>query len=547
MGWGLTSQRVVYIKGMLPDLVLDKTWEKALDLLENSGSHIFLTGRAGTGKSTLLNHWRSVTKKQIAVLAPTGVAAVNVKGQTVHSFCRFRPDITVDQVKKLRLKPEENIYKKLDAIVIDEISMTRADILDCVDKFLRINRDKRRLPFGGAQMIFIGDLYQLPPVVTREEKAHFSDYYQSPYFFDAKVFEKMQLELIELTHMFRQTDAEFIGLLEAIRTNQASPNDMNLLNARHSNGIHRGLVTPQDNEVGGSSIPGGFTITLTSTNQQAEEINTLRLEELKGKTWRFPGYTTGEFDNKSLPTLPVLELKTGAQVMLLNNDAEGRWVNGSVGKITKILRRSGLAEVVKVKLSEGETVDVLPHTWELFKMRVETGSGGLASEVVGTFNQYPIKLAWAVTIHKSQGKTFDQVIIDVGRGTFAHGQLYVALSRCRSLEGITLKQPLEPRHILLDPRVAMFHDRFRYQQAQAKLPEMEKIARLQQAIATGAGLEIEYLRGAGEWVKRHIKPLKVGDIKHSGKTFLGLEAEDLSTDKPCLLRLDRIVNILEET
>jgi len=303
---------------------------------------------------------------------------------------------------------------------------------------------------------------------------------------------------------------------------------MNLLNARHSG------VLPE----------GNFTITLTSTNQQAEDINSLQLDQLKGKTWRFPGYTTGEFDNKSLPTSPVLELKTGAQVMLLNNDADGRWVNGSVGQITKINRRGGLSEVIKVKLSGGETVEVLPHTWELFKMRV--GNGGLISDVVGTFNQYPIKLAWAVTIHKSQGKTFDRVIIDVGRGTFAHGQLYVALSRCRSLEGITLRQPLQPRHILLDPRVAIFHDKFRYQQAQAALPLMEKLAQLERAIAEGGTLEIEYLRGTAEWTKRKIRPQKVGDMEHAGKTFLGLEAEDVTAHnpgQPCLLRLDRIVGI----
>jgi len=416
----------------------------ALEIMEDSGRSIFITGRAGTGKSTLLNLFRDSTRKRVAILAPTGVAALNVKGQTIHSFFGFKPGITPDQINNLRLNSKVNIYRKLDTIVIDEVSMVRADLLDCVDRFMRLNGREFDKPFGGVQMVFIGDLYQLPPVVTSGEKAVFQSLYETPYFYGARVFNSFDMEFVELDKIYRQHDDQFIALLNAIRNNSIAEESLKILNQR---------CQPEF-----EPPPDEFYVYLTTTNKLAEEINYERLADLKGSLYTFTGNVKGDFGREYMPTAIELEVKVGAQVMMLNNDAEGRWVNGSIGTITGITQNWKGEHVIIAKLVDGEEVEIAPLTWEIFRFFIK--SRGLQSEVIGTFKQYPLMLAWAVTIHKSQGKTFDRVIIDIGRGTFAHGQIYVALSRCTTPEGIVLKKPVLKKHIWTNYQVTDFLSKY---------------------------------------------------------------------------------------
>lgn len=438
---------------------LNTQFLRALDLMEHSSKHLFITGKAGTGKSTLLNHFRLTTSKRVVVLAPTGVAALNVRGQTIHSFFKFKPAITRDSVKHKKKIKDPGLYRGIDTIIIDEISMVRADLLDCVDTFLRMHGPTRHAAFGGIQMVFIGDLYQLPPVVTSDETKIFLEHYPSPYFFDAQVFQKehqmtftdeeaFHLEYIELEKIYRQRDARFVGLLNAIRNDSATDEDMAALNERFSPNAE----PKRDN----------FFVTLTTTNQMAETINDRYLAKLTTPRFSFEGRTGGSFEQKYLPTQVDLHLRAGAQVMFLINDNQGRWVNGTIGKVVKKEQVEGDCDRVIVELADGQEVEVLPYTWEIFDTTFNAYQGSLETQVVGSFTQYPLKLAWAVTIHKSQGKTFDQVIIDIGYGTFAHGQLYVALSRATSLEGIVLKRPLEKRHIIMDPRVTAFMKQYQF-------------------------------------------------------------------------------------
>ena len=415
-------------------------FKEALLAAEDSSQNLFITGKAGTGKSTFLEFFRDNTQKNIVVLAPTGVAALNVGGQTIHSFFRFRTDITADAVSNIRLRKSQiKLYEALETVVIDEISMVRADLLDCIDVFLQIYGPKKGVSFGGVQMICVGDLYQLPPVVTFQDRELFKTIYPSPYFFDARSFSALNLKYIEFGKIYRQNDDRYIALLGNIRNNSMSVQDLNLLNGR----CRPGFVSPADD----------VTVYLTTTNDKAHKINQQRLESLEGELYCYEGEINGEFDAKSLPTLMELDLKIGSQVMLLNNDPSGRWINGSIGKIIGIISE---AETVTVELTNGKCVDVSPYNWEMNRFFYNEETDQIDSEVVGSFKQYPIRLAWAVTIHKSQGKTFDNVIVDFGSGTFSHGQAYVALSRCTTLEGIILKRPMYKRDILLDDRVVRF-------------------------------------------------------------------------------------------
>ena len=426
-----------------PELDFNAEFSRAFDLLENTKQHIFITGKAGTGKSTLLEYFRDHTTKNAAVLAPTGVAAVNVKGQTIHSFFRFKPDITPDSVKNIRLRKEaRELYQNLDAVIIDEVSMVRADLLDCIDVFLRRFGPSSRKPFGGVQMILIGDLYQLPPVVTRGEEGIFRSLYESPYFFSSRVFPNLNAEYIDLSKIYRQVDDEFVSLLNAIRHNQAGRTVLSRLNAR----LIKEFVPPED----------GFFVYLTTTNAMADRINASRLTRMQGRGFAFQASIEGKFETRVLPTKEFLELKTGAQVMLLNNDPGGQWVNGSIGRIVSIEQDLAKTNVVQVELEDGRVVDVGPFQWEMFRFYYNQDTQQLESESVGSFMQYPLKLAWAVTIHKSQGKTFSHVILDIGTGAFAHGQTYVALSRCTSLEGLVLRRPIAARDIIVDPRIVSF-------------------------------------------------------------------------------------------
>lgn len=417
----------------------------ALDFLENRQEHIFLTGKAGTGKSTLLEYWRSKTKQNIVVLAPTGVAALNVRGQTIHSFFGFRPGITPSLVRKHNNK---SLYNKLDAVVIDEISMVRADLLDCVDKFMRLNGKDPSKPFGGVRMVFLGDLYQLPPVVTEDEQDYFNDYYASPYFFSAKVLNDKRLlgddfnfRIIELNKIYRQKDDDFIKLLNRVRENSTDEKDLAVLNNRYD----PYFVCSEDD----------FYIYLTATNALAAQINKERLYKLAEQEFVFKGKSEGDFEDRVTPSDPLLKLKVGAQVMMVNNDKESRWVNGTIGKIIEIGREIKGARIF-VELDDNKVVEVLPFTWHNYKHFLDKAQNKVETETVGTYTQYPIKLAWAVTIHKAQGKTFQKAVLDIGWGTFAHGQLYVALSRCATLSGLVLKQKLLKKHIITDPVVVDF-------------------------------------------------------------------------------------------
>ncbi len=496
--------------------------------MEDTGKSVFITGRAGTGKSTLLNYFRQTTGKKVVILAPTGVAALNVRGQTIHSFFRFKPDITPEKVKKLRFDNDnKNIYKKLDTIVIDEISMVRADLLDCVDKFLRLNGPMFDRPFGGLQMIFIGDLYQLPPVVTGAEKKAFTGIYETPYFYSAAVFNAMEAEFVELEKVYRQHDEAFIDLLNSIRNRSITEEGLNLLNQRYIPDF--------------KPRPGDFYVYLTTTNALADEINNKELAKLKGKPHTFTGLIEGEFGNEYLPTLVDLNVKPGSQVMMLNNDARGRWVNGSIGKITRIIQTRNEDPIIVVDLKNGETVDVTPHTWEVFRFFAEEGE--LRSEVIGSFTQYPLTLAWALTIHKGQGKTFDRVIIDIGKGTFAHGQTYVALSRCTTLNGIVLKQPILKKHIWTDRKVVDFLTKYQYKKADQALSVNAKVEIIENAIRDKKLLEIVYLKPNDEKSIRIIKPEWVGDMEYGGKCYLGMQAFCMKRNEERVFRVDRILKI----
>ncbi|MBF0594389.1 MAG: AAA family ATPase [Candidatus Omnitrophica bacterium] len=415
---------------------------RAFDLFEHSRKSIFLTGRAGTGKSTLLQYFRSSTAKNTAVLAPTGVAAVNIKGQTIHSFFNFRPDITPATVCNIRLRRgQKEIYRNLDAVIIDEVSMVRADLMDCIDAFLRLHARHADKPFGGVQMILIGDLYQLPPVVMREERDIFTNVYASPYFFDARCFNGLPFEFLELETIYRQKEDRFIALLNAVRDNKLTSADLSLLNLNVNASFE-----PDEKD---------FYVYLTTTNDLADRTNQARLTALKGKVYEYGGTIDGQFEERNLPTQEALRLKIGAQVMLLNNDPMGRWVNGTIGHVKDIIH-SGGDDAIRVHLADGHDVDIEPFTWEMYRFMFDKDAGRIDSEVVGAFTQYPLRLAWAVTIHKAQGKTFSKVVIDIGYGTFSHGQVYVALSRCVTLEGIVLKKPIVQRHIMMDDRVRLF-------------------------------------------------------------------------------------------
>lgn len=497
---------------------LNPEFQLALDVMEKTDRHVFVTGRAGTGKSTLLQYFRGMTKKKIVVLAPTGVAAVNVGGQTIHSFFGFKPDVTLAAIRKKAKSDKTNLYRKLTAIVIDEVSMVRADLMDCVDAFLRLNGPDAKRPFGGVQMIFIGDLYQLPPVVAGDAKDIFRVRYASPYFFSAKVFEDLAMDFVELEKVYRQSDTDFIRLLNCIRNRTAAPEDLAILNQRADQTLQRDVKD--------------FHIHLTSTNALADGINKERLAQLKGKMWTAHGFVDGEFGKEYLPTDEVLKLKKGAQIMLLNNDAAERWINGTVGKITGFSENEDGEGVIAARLDTGGKVQIEPYRWEIYKYFLKDNE--LESEVVGSFRQYPVRLAFAVTIHKSQGKTFDKAVIDVGKGTFAHGQMYVALSRCRSLEGIILKQPIKQSHIIMDWRVVKFLTGIQYETSARILPRDEKIRIIREAIAGKKTLEIVYLKGKDEKSRRSVRPLVIGEMEYNGRPYLGMIGM-------CLLRRDRRV------
>lgn len=426
--------------GLDPSIKITKEFREAFSAMENSSQHIFLTGRAGTGKSTLLKYFRSKTKKKHVVLAPTGVAALNVKGQTIHSFFGFHPKIEKSLVRKAHTD-NLDFFKKLEVIIIDEISMVRADLLDCVDKALRLNRNSRK-PFGGVQMIFIGDLFQLPPVVTKDETYRFTHEYPSPYFFSADVMQGTDVKIIELKKVHRQKEQKFVKLLNNVRCGEVKKTDTELWNQCHDDFFD---ITEETD----------YVVHLTTTNKMAKTRNDFELDRLDGQEHTLKAQSMGELSDRKMPSDPTIKIKSGARIMFTTNDPQKRWVNGTLGTVRKV-RKTALSKqpTLDVELEDGERVEVTQHKWEVFEY---TFNGESFEEgVIGSYSQYPIALAWAVTIHKAQGKTFDKVLVDVGWGAFAHGQMYVALSRCTTLSGIKLLKPFNPRDVIVDQVVLDF-------------------------------------------------------------------------------------------
>lgn len=432
----LQGSHTIYVPD---DLDLNEDFQRALNIMNSSTKCIFITGRAGTGKSTLLTYFVKNTLKKVVVLASTGVAALRVRGQTIHSFFGFPPRIVTDEdIKTMR---NRELYEALDTVIIDEVSMVRADLMDGIDRFLRINRNERRSPFGGVQVIFFGDLFQLPPVISGDSEGQYLGFrYASPYFFDAHVFSQVNIEVIDLKKVYRQKNRRFITMLNMIREGRADNALIAKINERHAP----------------PSQPEPNLVTLTTTNDMALTINNAKLSGLPHPECNFYGIPEGEYlqGQKEFPADLVLRLKKDAQVLFVKNDMKKRWVNGDIGTVVTVDYN-----IIEVGIIRNDRVTVYPvekETWEVIRYRFDHETGNIVADVVGTFTQYPLKLAWAITIHKSQGATFDRIHIDLGRGAFAHGQAYVALSRCRSLKGITLERPLRLSDIRVDGRIVHF-------------------------------------------------------------------------------------------